>query len=663
MKLRYLSLLLAASTAVAAIDTTLIDPAVKPQDDFYGYANGGWLKKNPIPSDRSRWGSFDELAENNRKILHGILDQAVVAKNPGFIEKLVGDFYASGMDEATVNRLGITPLQVEIDRIEGLAAGDLVAEIGHLHALGVGVAFGLASEQDPKASDRIIAGVGQGGLGLPNKDYYLNDDAASKKLRDQYVAHVAKILELSGETASAAAADSQAVLKLETALAKGSKSDVELRDPVANYHLMAIADIRKLAPDLDWDVYLKNLGLDVQTQMDIGQPEFITAFGAELKATPLAAWKAYFRWHLVHSFASNLSDPFVNEDFAFYGKTLSGTPELRARWKRVLGEIDGSAGEALGQLYVAVAFPPEAKVRARAMVDNLRATLRERITQLTWMDEPTRKAALNKLDHFNVKIGYPDKWIDYSTLVIDRGPYVLNVARANVFNVKRDLAKIGKPTDRTVWGMTPPTVNAYYDPTLNEIVFPAGILQPPFFDQKADDAANYGGIGAVIGHEMTHGFDDQGRQFDEKGNLTDWWSPASTDKFKARAAGIVAQFNGYVPLENLHVNGQLTQGENIADLGGVTIAYVAFMKTDEGRSKALIDGFTPQQRFFLGWATIWRENIRPEMTKLYLNTDPHSPDQFRVNGPLSNLAEFVDAFKVPEGAPMRRPDKDRVTIW
>jgi putative endopeptidase len=468
---------------------------------------------------------------------------------------------------------------------------------------------------------------------------------------------------LAGDSAADAQSESQAIMKLETLLAKGSKSEVDLRDPIANYHPLPLGDIQKLSPHFDWSAYLGGIGLPAPAMMDIGQPEFLQALDAQIVATPVSDWKAYFRWHLVHDNAPFISTPFVGENFAFFGRTLTGTPQERDRWKRVLGEIDENAGEALGQLYVAVAFPPESKAWMLKLVANIRQALHDRIEHLEWMDEPTRAAALAKLDMFGVKIGYPDKWIDYSTLVIDRGPYILNVLRANDFNMRRDLAKIGKPVDRGLWGMTPPTVNAYYNPSMNEIVFPAGILQPPFYDKNADAAVNYGGIGAVIGHEMTHGFDDQGRQYDGKGNLADWWTEESKKRFAERSSGIVRQFSGYVAIDDLHVNGELTQGENIADLGGVKLSYAALMKTLAGKPEVKIDGFTPEQRFFLSFASIWRDNQRPEALKLQVNTDPHSPARLRVNGPLSNLDEFAAAFGVPDGAPMRRAAADRVIIW
>jgi putative endopeptidase len=656
--------LLIAAACHADIVAANFDTSVKPQDDFYEYAVGGWLKRTQIPVDHPGAGSGYEVYDRNQAILHDIVEKAAAAKDPGFIEKLVGDFYYSGMDAVTVESVGVTPLKAEFDRIAAIQSpSDLPGEVGHLQCIGVGACVNFGSEQDPKDSNMVIAGMGQGGLGLPDRDYYLRDDDASKKLREKYVAHVAKMLGLAGDSPADAAAEAAAIMGLETALAKASKSAADLRDPVANYHKMALADLEKLSPHFDWNPFFAGVGLDAPASMDVGQPEFVQALDAEAIGAPIADWKAYFRWHLIHDYARYLSSPFVNENFAFFGTVLNGTPTMRGRSKRVLVVIDESIGEALGQLYVAQAFPPEAKARMLALVLNIKAALRDRIQKLEWMDEPTRAAALVKLDAMGIKIGYPDKWIDYGTLVIDRGPFVLNVLRANEFATKRDLAKIGKPVDRSEWQMTPPTVNAYYDPPMNEIVFPAGFLQPPFFDASADDAVNYGAVGAVIGHEMTHGFDDNGRQYDAKGNLRDWWSPESEKRFNQRAAAIIKQFNGYLAVGGLHVNGELTQGENIADLGGLKLSFTALKKVLSEHPQGRIDGFTPEQRFFLSFANDWREKDRPESEQLQVNTDPHAPSRFRVNGPLSNLDEFAAAFDVPEGAPMRRPAADRVSIW
>jgi putative endopeptidase len=653
-----------ATAAHAGIDPKNLDTSVKPEDDFYEYANGGWLKANPIPADQTTWGSFNVVDENNKANLRKILDR-VSANGTTPIEKMVGDFYASGMDEATINAAGATPLKPEMDRIAAIAtAADLQAEIASLHRRNIRVCFVFSSEPDPKNSSMMIGANGQGGLGLPDRDYYLREDDKSKKLRELYVAHVAKMLELGGDTPADAQANAGSVMNLEIALARGSKKRVELRDPVANYHRMTEAELQKLTPHFDWQAYFTAIGLAQPGDLDVGQPEFLQALDAELVAAPLADWKAYLRWQLLHASAPYLSVAFVDENFAFYVKTLTGQQKQRERWKRVLNRVDLSIGEALGQLYVAEYFPPESKARMLKLVGNLQVALREKLKALPWMDEPTRALALKKLDAFGVKIGYPDKWIDYSTVVVDRNSYVLNIERASEFHVHRDLAKIGKPVDRTEWELSPPTVNAYYEPQRNEIVFPAGILQPPFFDAKADDATNYGAIGSVIGHEMTHGFDDEGRQFDAAGNLSDWWTPECAARFKERAAAVVKQFNGYVAIDDLHVNGELTQGENIADLGGVKIAYAAFQKALAQNPETIsADGFTPNQRFFLSYATEWHDNLRPEFVRLIVQTDPHSPDKFRVNGPLSNLDEFAAAFGIPESSPMRRPAAERVSIW
>jgi predicted metalloendopeptidase len=657
--------LILLSSAVAGIDPKDFDLSVKPENDFYHYADGGWIKANPVPAAYSSWGAFHEVQKRNEAALKSILETAAKAPSPSSIQKLVGDFYASGMDEAAIEAAGLKPLAAELARIEALKSLDEVpALVAHFHRMGLTAGFNISSELDPGNSSVVIAGAGQGGLGLPDRDYYLREDEKSKALREQYRAHIAGIFQLAGDKPEIAQARAAIVLKLETALAKGSKTNVELRDPVANYHKLPLADVQKLSPHFDWQRYLAAAAPVTIAEVDIGQPAFFQAFDQLLTSTPLDDWKVYFRWHLLNGTASYLNKAFQEEDFSFYSKTMKGAKELHERWKRVLETVDGAVGEALGQLYVAEYFPPESKARMLALVYNLRSALRARLQTLEWMDDATRAKALVKLDAFNVKIGYPDKWRDYRKLHIDRGAYVLNVLHASEFALEFNLSKIGKPVDRTLWEMTPPTVNAYYDPAMNEIVFPAGILQPPFFDPSADDAVNYGGIGTVIGHEMTHGFDDQGRQYDAHGSLNDWWTPESAKRFTERAARIVKQFSDYVAIDDLHINGDLTQGENIADLGGVKLAYAALQTAlKQHPQPEKIDGFTPTQRFFLSWAKVWRTNQRPEQERLQINTDPHSPAQFRVNGPLSNLPEFYGAFGVPEGSPMRRSDADRVEIW
>lgn len=657
--------LVLASSVIAGIDPKDFDPSVKPEIDFYHYADGGWIEANPVPAAYSAWGAFHEVQKRNEAALKSILEAAAKAPSPSPIQKLVGDFYASGMDEAAIEAAGLTPLTAEMAKIDALKSPDEIpALIAHFHRAGLTAGFAISSEQDPGNSSVVIAGAVQGGLGLPDRDYYLREDGPSKILREQYVAHIARLFQLAGDKPDLAQARAANVLNLETALAKGSKTNVELRDPVANYHKLALSDVQKLSPHFDWQRYLAAAAPVAISEVDVGQPAFFQAFDQILAATPLEDWKTYFRWHLLNGSAAYLNKAFQEEDFSFYGKTLKGAKELHERWKRVLETVDGDVGEALGQLYVAENFPPGSKARMLTLVNNLRSALRARLQTLEWMDDPTRAKALAKLDAFNVKIGYPDKWRDYSKLHIDRGAYVLNVMRASEFAFDFNLSKIGKPVDRTLWGMSPPTVNAYYDPAMNEIVFPAGILQPPFFDPSADDAVNYGGIGAVIGHEMTHGFDDQGRQYDAQGNLADWWTPVSASRFTERSSGIVKQFSGYVAVDDLHINGALTQGENIADLGGVKLAYAALQTALKQHPQAgKIDGYTPTQRFFLSWAKVWHTNQRPEQERLQINTDPHSPAQFRVNGPLSNLAEFYEAFGIPAGSPMRRSEADRVEIW
>jgi putative endopeptidase len=658
-----------------AIDPKNMDTTTQPRVDFYQYANGGWVKEHPIPGEYSQWGSFQELFERNLALLHEILEEAAASVKKGEvsndkIRQLVGQFYLSGMNEEQVNAEGAKPLQPELDAIQKISdAKGVATALGHLHALGVDALFGITGDLDEKDTKNQIAQLGQGGLGLPDRDYYLKDDERFKKLRDQYVEHISKIFQLLGDPAPAAAEKAKQILRFETELAKASKSPTELRDPESNYHKLAFADIQKLATDLDWPAYLDGLGLSQEqmAQTDVGQPDFVKRAGELIASTPIDTWKAYFEWHLIHSIARYLSAPFVDEDFAFYQQALQGTKENQPRWKRVLREIDQSVGEALGQLYVEKHFPPEAKQRALAMINDLKSALRDRIQTLEWMGPQTRAAALKKLDAFGVKIGYPDKWRDYSALEIKDQPYVLNVLAAQTFELKHRLGRIGEPVDKTEWGMSPPTVNAYYSPRRNEIVFPAGILQPPFFDANADDAVNYGGIGAVIGHEMTHGFDDQGRKYDPQGNMKNWWTAADEKRFQERSKKIVEQFNSYVAMDDLHINGELTEGENIADLGGVKLAYAALEKALQRKPAAertqKIDGFTPEQRFFLSWAQVWRNNTRPEAKRLRLQVDPHSPGQFRVNGPLSNLPEFARAFQIPDKSPMVRPAKDRVQIW
>jgi predicted metalloendopeptidase len=669
----FVSLLLAVTFGVTAsvgqsshFDIAGMDTKTSACADFYQYANGGWLTANPIPAAYPAWGVANILDEKNREALHQILEDA--AKNTarkGSNEQKVGDYYAACMDEAKIETDGLKTIQAELDliaKIKDQAA--LQKEIAHLHSIGINAAFGSGSNQDFKNSAEVTAGISQGGLGLPNRDYYLKTDDKSKTIRDEYLKHVAKMFELMGDDPAKAAAQAQAIMKLETKLAEGSKTPVELRDPEQNYHRMRMAQLNEVAPAIDWAAYFQGTGLMQKPDVNVGQPEFFKALNTQMTATPIADWQTYLRWNLINGTASALSKQFVDEDFHFKGTILQGSKENLPRWRRCVSATDRAMGEALGAVYVLKAFPPAAKARALEMVRNLEAALKSDISTLNWMSETTRKQAIIKLDAFLNKIGYPDKWRDYSTLTVDRSSYVANRLRVAKFNEERDWNKIGKPVDRMEWLLSPPTVNAYYNPQINEIVFPAGILQPPYFDATADDALNYGAMGSVIGHEMTHGFDDEGRQFDSTGNLANWWSDADLKAFNERAECIVKQFNGFEVEKGLFENGKLVQGESIADLGGLVVAYAAFQKSMEGKPRpANIDGFTPEQRFFLGFARGWAENIRPELARLLVNSDPHPLAKFRVNGPLSNMPQFAAAFQCKDGEVMVRPEKDRCVIW
>ena len=673
MKSRTLAALAGASafvagTALAAPEIHGINPAdmdtsVAACTDFNFYGNGGWLKANPIPADQSYWGSFTILEEENRERLHKVLEKVSKTTNaPGSDDQKIGDFYATCMDEAAVEAQGLTPLKGELDAIDKIAnVTALQAEIARLQLFGVNAVFNFGSDQDRKNASEVIAGAYQGGLGLPDRDYYTKTDDDSKKLRDQYVAHVTKMFALAGDDPAKAAAHAKDVMALETKLAEASMTRVERRDPDKTYNRKSLAELAKLTPNFSWTGYLKDLASPPVAAINIGQPKYFEAVNAELVATPLPVWKTYLRWHLLHAAAPSLSKKFVDENFDFYGKTLQGTPENEVRWKRCVSSTDEAIGFALGKAYVRDYFPPEAKARADAMVKDLIAALRADLTTLPWMGEATRKAALAKLDHFDPKIGYPSKWRDYGALKIDRGPYVLNLQRADEFEFRRDLAKVGKPVDKTEWDMSPPTVNAYYNPQKNEIVFPAGILQPPFFDGKADDAVNYGAMGSVIGHEMTHGFDDQGRKFDAAGNMVEWWTPEDLKNYQARSKCIEDQYDSYV-YDGQHVNGKLVLGEATADLGGLAIAYRAYKMSRQGKpAVAPIDGLTDDQRLFLAWGRVWAANVRPELSKLLMNTNPHPLPQFRAIGPPSTLPEFAKAYGCKAGDAMVR--KDLCQIW
>ena len=633
-----------------------LDTTCKPCDDFYEFAMGGWRKANPIPAEYPSWEMWTKLWENNLTAMRTTLEAAAKANAPaGSNEQKIGVFYATCMDTTAIEAAGLKPIASELAAIDAINdRKSLDAAIAQLQREGANVVFLLYSGQDIKDSTRVIAIASQGGLGMPDRDYYFRDDDKSKQLRADYQHHVAKMLELAGDAPDKAATEATTVITIETVLAKASRTRVERRDPEKNYNLMPLSEMNTLTPDWSWENYLDAVGAPPVEQVNVRQPEFFKEMNQELASVSLPDWKIYLHWHLIHHSAPDLPERFVEENFNFYDRKLSGTKEILPRWKRCVQSTDRNLGEALGQVYVEKYFPPAAKARAKEMVNNLIAALRDDIPTLSWMGPDTKKEALAKLEAFNVKIGYTDKWRNYSKLTIDRSSYAANVRRSIEFEFSRQLDQIGKPVDRTEWGMTPPTVNAYYDPGMNEIVFPAGILQPPFYDPNADDAVNYGGIGAVIGHEISHGFDDQGSKFDGKGNLHEWWTPEDRKNFTERGDCVVNQFNGYEVEPGLHQNGKLVLGESIGDLGGLAIAYAAYEKSIEGKRPKDIDGFTPEQRFFLGWAQVWGTNQRAEAARLGANTDPHPLARFRGNGPLSNMAEFAKAFGCKKGDAMVR---------
>jgi len=649
-----------------AIDTANMDTTIRPGDDFYLYANGSWMKNNPIPADNSRWGAFETLMEENYKQLQTIMDEAAAAKDakPGSVQQKIGDFFATGMDTVKLEKEGIKAIQPELDKITAIkTVVDVQKHIAYMQASGMSTLFYFYAAQDEKNSNAIIANFYQGGLGLPDRDYYLSDDERSKDIRDKYVIHIAKIFELTGETAANAAKISKQIMLMETLLAEVSSTRLELRDPIKNYNKTNLSSLKKMVQKFDWDAYFNTLGLTKTNDINVCQPKFMKKMADMTNSFPVDIWKTYFKWNLLHTAAPYLSDNYVKENFNFYATTLRGVKEMKPRWKRLLSETSDALGEAVGQLYVEKYFPAEAKKRMIVLVDNLKSALKERILNLKWMSEVTKKEAILKLEKINVKVGYPDKWIDYSTLTIAKNSYFENVGNASRFTFARELAKIGKPVDRAEWGMTPQTINAYYSPNMNEIVFPAGILQPPFFFMNADDAVNYGAIGAIIGHEMTHGFDDQGRQYDKEGNLRDWWIKDDAVNFEKQTKVLIDQYDNFKILDSLHVDGKLTIGENIADMGGVTVAYAALQKAMQGKDNKAIDGFTPEQRFFLSYAQVWRGNIRDKELMSRLKEDVHSPAVARVNAIVYNIPEFYKAFPVLPADKRFKPESDRAVIW
>jgi putative endopeptidase len=649
----------AATAHPPIINLNNMDASVDACTDFYTYACGGWLKKNPIPPDKTSWGLGSKLDDDNRALLRQILEEAAAAGTADPAQKKIGDYYSACMDEKAIEAAGTAPLKSSLDRINGMRSKHDIARVA-ASMPSQAVLFDFQSDQDFKDSTQVIAEVDQDGLGLPNRDYYVKTDAKSVELRQAYLVHVQKMFELLGDPPTVAASEAQAVMRIETVLANGSLTQVERRDPKLLYHKMTREQLEALAPAFQWKEYFSETGQPGVQTLNVAAPEFFKAMNAVLEKEDLESWKAYLRWHLVHANAPYLSTAFVNADFDFFGKTLGGAQELEPRWKRCVSYADGHLGEALGQAYVQRAFSPEAKRRAQEMVKEIEQAMERDIQSLSWMSPETKQKALEKLHTVANKIGYPDKWRDYSALAIARDDEMGNVLRSRTFEFNRQLKKIGKPVDRGEWGMTPPTVNAYYNPQINDINFPAGILQPPFFDPIADDAPNYGDMGATIGHELTHGFDDEGRQFDAQGNLRDWWTPVDGKQFEQRASCVSDQYSQYVAVDDIKINGQLTMGENVADLGGLTLAYMAWQDETRGKKLEPIDGLTPEQRFFIGYGQGWCSNTRDETKRMYATIDPHSPDKYRANGVVSNSPEFQQAFQCKAGSPMVRENRCRV---
>ncbi len=668
-----------ADTAPAAPRTLAIDEGKLPKvihfsqedldkskdacNDFGGYVNGKWLAANPIPADRSSWGPGAVLAERSLAIQHQLAEQAAADDGATGVEKIVGDFWATGMDKDKIDAQGITPLKDRLAEIDALS--DPASIAGYLRtsaSRGEGFVFDFGPEADFKDSSMNIAYATQGGLGLPDKGYYF--DADKKDKREAYQAHVAKVLELSGVDADAAARQAKAVLGFETSLAKASKSSEELsRDVSLYYNPVSPADADKLTPNFSWDAFFKAQGIATPKMFSLAMPAFHEQVSKMIADAPVDTWKAYLRFHAVDTASAFLSEPFVQENYAFYGKTMSGQKEQKARWKRVLGAINSDVGETMGQLYVKVAFPADSKAKMETLVKNLSLALKARIQDLAWMSDDTKKKALDKWATFEPRVGYPDKWRDWSGLETSRDSYIGNALAANAFNYQWQLGKIGKPVDKTEWGMTPQTVNAYYNPLANQITFPAAILQPPFFDPDADPAMNYGSIGAVIGHEMTHGYDDQGSRFGPTGNFENWWTDADAKGFTSRTDKLVKQFDDYEALPGLHVNGKHTLGENIADLGGLATAYDAMQLAVGDKPDPMTDGLTRDQRFFLNFGTSWRSQMTPDVTKLIVASNEHAPAQFRAIGAPANLPAFAKAFSCKPGDAMARGGDDQVVIW
>ncbi|HEV7491192.1 MAG TPA: M13 family metallopeptidase [Rhodanobacteraceae bacterium] len=655
-----------AQAAQHGIDTSDINKQAAPCTDFFDYANGTWRARHAIPDYMDRWSKRWESGEINKEHVRDILADLSKKQDwsSGSPEQLSGDFYAACMDETHVNGLGLKPAQPQLDEVEAIKnKTDIGRVVAHLHDIGVGVPFALYAAQDLHDPTQMVANIVASGLGMPDRDYYLKTEPRFVEAREKYLVHVQKMFELAGAKPAAAKADAATVFAFEKRLAEASLDNVALRDPKQQDHKTRFSDLPTLAPEFNWTAYFDATKIP-HSDLNVTQPKFLQAFDKELKSTPIAQWKTYLRWQVLNAAADSLSAPFVEENFAFNGKYLTGATEMKPRWKRCAESADNQLGEALGRKYVEKYFPPEAKARMQDMVKNILLAMKDTIQAADWMDEATKKKALEKISTFNPKIGYPDKWKDYAGVVIGRASYWDDVVAASRWNVNDNRTQIGKPVDRGRWGMTPPTSNAYYNPFLNEIVFPAGILQPPAFDVTATDAVNYGAIGVVIGHEISHGFDDQGAQFDAQGRLDNWWTPDDLKKFSERGQCVVHQFDNYFIEPGIHHNGKLVLGESIGDLAGAKIAFRAYKKSREGKpAEPTIDGFTPEQQFFLAWGQ-WRgDQIRPETQRTMVQGDPHPIAKFRVNGPLSNLPEFKAAFQCKDDAPMVRQGADRCEVW
>lgn len=647
------------------INLANFDTTVKPQQDFYKYVNGNWLKNNPIPASEPAWGSFNLVNDSIIAHLRKILEASAADKNaqPGSIEQKVGDLFACMMDSVKLNKDGISPLKDELDRINAISdMKSFWTDASHLMMIGPNVMFGFGVGQDAKISTKETCQAGQAGLTLPSKEYYTEDNPMMQMLRAKYIDYATTMFEQLGDKPAVAAKDAQTVMKIETQLADSSMDRIQERNVDAQYNKMPMATLEQMSPNIDWATCLQGFGLSNVDTVIVAQPAFMRGLSDMMKTVSLDDWKTYLRFHLLTSEASHMSDTLAQINFDFWGKTFQGLKERQPRWKRSVENTNGELGHLLGQLYVKKYFSPSSKAKVHQIVENIIAAYKERINNVTWMSPETKKYAIAKLDKITLKLCYPDKWKDYSGLTIKRDSWVANSFRINEFESHYDMNKLGKPVDRTEWGMSPQTVNAYYNPSMNEIVFPAAIMQPPFFDSTRDDAMNYGAMGAVIGHELTHGFDDQGSQYDSYGNLHKWWTNADSTNFHQKLQVLIDQFDNYV-IDSLHVKGKLTIGENTADFGGITIAYQALQNDLKEHPEGDVDGFTPDQRFFIAWAQAWRQNIRPSYQKQLITTNPHSPNNFRADGPLSNMPEFYKAFDVKPGDAMYKPKDKRAVIW